>query len=282
MVYRNKSLERGFTILECLGDRPDGMSVAEVSRKTGLHRATTHRILEVLCGLGYAHKSRQGARYFVGFSLARFGLQSMIVARVASVARPILRRIAFELDELVHLGALQGIQAFYCDRIAPPGAMRLDIHVGDFQDAHATSIGKCLLAYRDVREVEGYYKGATLRAYTKRTITGTPTLIKELERVRAQGFAVNNEELMIGVRSIAAGLVNPAGRATCAISVTGPVTRLTDDRVPVIGRFMRQTAETIVEELTAPSAPVAQHTDGRPSHPDHSGLRRSKGETATA
>jgi DNA-binding IclR family transcriptional regulator len=249
--YSNQSLERGFAILEYLGASTKGRGIAEVSRATGLHRATAHRLLEVLCGLGYVYKSPDDRKYWVGYRLHTFGHRSSMIARITHHARPFLRTLAHELDETVHLGALEGTQAFFCDRIATGRSLRMDIRVGDYFDAHATAIGKALLALRDPGEVRDAYRHAPPRAHTGRTITSVETLLRDLAAARKAGYAVADEELMPGVRSVAAALINPRGRAACAISVSGPKARLADDRLSRVAARLRETATAITDRMLA-------------------------------
>lgn len=250
-VYRNQSLERGFSILEYLGASTRGRSVSEVARQTGLHRATAHRLLEVLCGLGYAYKNPDDHKYWVGYQLHTFGHWSSMIARITHHARPFLRTLAFELDETVHIGALDGTQAFFCDRIATERSLRMDIQVGDYFDAHATAIGKALLAVRDSRAVRDSYKHAPLRAHTRRTITDVAALMRELAAIRKTGYALADEELMANVRSIAVPLINPHGRAACAISVSGPKARFGDDTLGRYAARLQATVKAITDRIAA-------------------------------
>ncbi|CAN0433117.1 unnamed protein product, partial [Discosporangium mesarthrocarpum] len=230
-VYRNQSLERGFSILEYLGASTRGRSVSEVARHTGLHRATAHRLLEVLGGLGYVYKNQDDHKYWVGYQLHLFGHWPRMIARITHHARPFLQALAHEIDETVHIGALDGIQAYVCDRITTPRSLRVDIPVGEYVDAHAVAIGKALLSLRDPETVAANYRNAPLRVHTRRTITDATALQRELAAVRKRGYAVADEELKVGLRSLAVPLLNPQGRAACAISVSGPKTRLTDQRL---------------------------------------------------
>jgi DNA-binding IclR family transcriptional regulator len=254
-LYRNQSLERGFSILEYLGASTRGRAVSEVARQTGLHRATAHRLLEVLCGLGYVYKNPDDRKYWVGYQLHTFGHWPRMIARITHHARPFLRALAHEIDETVHIGALDGTQAFICDRITTERSLRTDVPVGDYVDAHAMALGKALLALRDPETVRGSYRNAPLRAHTKRTVTDIETLMRELAATRKRGYALADEELMPNVRSVAAALVNPQGRAACAISISGPKTRLTDDRLPRYAARLQATAKAIVERMIAGEQP---------------------------
>lgn len=253
-VYRNQSLERGFGILEYLGASTTGQSVSQVAQATALHRATAHRLLEVLCRLGYAYKG-DDHRYWVGFHLHRFGHKPSMLARITHHAHPFLVTLAHEVDETVNLGALEGIQAFIADRVTTERSLRLDVQVGDYFDAHATSIGKALLSLHRPEEVRSIYERAPLRAHTGNTAKTVAGLLRELASVRKRGYAVNDEEMELGVRSIAVPMLNSENRAVCAIAVTGPKARLTDDRMDRLSAKIKETSARIVDQLVVNPSP---------------------------
>lgn len=250
-LYKNQSLERGFQILEYLDSSPSGRAVSEVARATGLHRATAHRLLEVLCSLGYAYKA-DDRRYWIGYAMHVFGHPASVVARMSHHAHPYLVKLAHEVNETVNLGFLDGIQAVVVDRVSTERSHRSDVQVGGYFDAHATSLGKALLSMRTPEAVQANYKATRMNAYTGSTITDLPGLMRELAEIRKVGFAINKEERSPGIRSVAVPLINPHGRAMFAISVTGPRARLDDARIPRIGARLIEVARTITAQLTQP------------------------------
>ncbi len=260
-VYKNQSLERGFAILEYLGTSTTGRSVSDVARATKLHRATAHRLLEVLCALGYAYKA-EDRRYWVGYSMHVFGHRANMVARITHHANPYLVKLAHEVDETVNLGFLEGIQAFVADRVTTDQAHRSDVQIGGYFDAHATSLGKALLSTRTPEDVQASYKATRLNAYTGTTITDLKGLMRELAEIRQRGYAVNYEERSPGIRSVAVPVINPHGRAACAISITGPRARLDDVRIPRIGARLQEVASDIIEQLTAQGVDPSPNRSG--------------------
>ena len=248
-TYQNRSLERAFSILECLGATERGLTVVEIASQTKLHRATVHRLLMVLNQLGYVYKDRVTREYWAGFHLHSFGHRTSMIARLTHHARPFLVTLANEVDESVHLGALEGIQSLVCERIGTARSVRLDRQPGEYLDAHATAVGKALLSLRPEEELRRAYREATMRAHTGRTITNVEGLLRELRQTKARGYAVNDEEYRMGVRSVAAPVLNPAGRALAAIAITGPKARLTDTILPKLGQRAIETARALVGRL---------------------------------
>lgn len=252
-TYKNQSLERGFQILEYLGGSTKGRAVSDVARATGLHRATAHRLLEVLCGMGYAYKG-DNRRYWIGYNMHLFGYRSNMVARITHHAHPYLVTLAHDVDETVNLGFLEGIQVFIADRVTTDRAHRSEVQIGTYFDAHATSLGKALLSVRPANEVRANYKFTRLSAYTGKTITDVDALLRELTTIKKRGYSINDEEGSPGIRSVAAPILNPHGRAACALAVTGPRARLDDSRIERIGMQLQNVASEIVTRVATQGA----------------------------
>ncbi|MBT3810901.1 MAG: IclR family transcriptional regulator [Rhodospirillaceae bacterium] len=247
-TYKNQSLERGFQILEYLGDSTKGRAVSEVARATGLHRATAHRLLEVLCGMGYAYKA-EDRRYWIGYNAQLFGNRSNMVARITHHAHPFLVTLAHEVDETVALGFLEGIQVFIADRVSTDRAHRSAVQIGTYFDAHSTSLGKALLSVRPINEVRASYKNTRLSAYTGKTITDVDSLLRDLSKIKKRGYSISDEEGSPGIRSVSAPVLNLDGRAACSLAVSGPRARLDDSKIERVGVRLQNVASEIVAQV---------------------------------
>jgi IclR family KDG regulon transcriptional repressor len=239
--YDNRSLTRGFKILECLAEAGEPLAAAEVSRRTGLHRATVHRILTVLVELGYVHKNQHQTLYTTGFYLHTFGYVGNIIARIRYHSARFLKNLSAATGETVHLAALEGTRIVYCDKVERD-SRTLPTRIGMRRDAHATALGKVLLASLSPDEVSRRYENQVLARHARRTITNFAQLLQSLTTVGERGYALEDEEYENGMRSVAAAIVNPAGRATCAVSVDAPVHRLTGK---ALTRTIRQVTNTV-------------------------------------
>jgi DNA-binding IclR family transcriptional regulator len=247
--YGNRSLLRGVKILECLGDAGAPLSAAEVARRTGLHRATVHRLLHVLAQLGYVHKDAEEASYTTGFYLHTFGRTPNVIATLVRHARSFLERLANRTGQNVCLGALEGIQMVYCDKVSIVPDIGIITHAGLRLDAHATSIGKALLAFRPDAEIRQIYEHHRLSLHTPRTLRSVPLLIRALAEVRRLGYAVERDEYVVGRRSVASAIINPYGRATCAVAVEGPATVLDDLALASLGKRVTGLAREIADRV---------------------------------
>jgi DNA-binding IclR family transcriptional regulator len=253
--YGNQSLARGIKILECLGDAGAPLSAAEVARRTGLHRATVHRLLNVLADLGYAHKDAEHASYTTGFYLHTFGRTPNVIASLVRHARPFLERLARATGQNVCLGALEGIQMIYCDKVGVAQDIGIAVQTGLHLDAHATAIGKALLAIRPEAEVQLIYEHHRLSVHTPKTLRTVQSLLRALAEVRQRGYSIERDEYVVGRRSVAAAIVNPYGRATCAIAIEGPASVLDDDALPSFATRVATVAGDIADHVVRSDRP---------------------------
>lgn len=248
-IYDIRTLSRSFKILECLAEAGKPLPAADVSRRVGLHRATAHRILVVLVQLGYVHKNEKDSTYTTGYYLHTFGYTGNIVARITHHSKQFLRDLSANTGETVHLGALEGTSMVFCDQAAGFDGAGTIKTMGMRRDAHATAIGKALLAFQPIEDVRLRYDGRLLPRHTRRTITSIDQLLRSLREIHDRGYAVDDEESESGLRSVAAAIINPAGRATCAIAMAVPMRRLTNDKLPTVVEHVRKTAIAIVDYI---------------------------------
>jgi IclR family acetate operon transcriptional repressor len=232
MAYsRNHSLAKAFSILEVLNGAHGGLTASEVAAQAGLPVTTTHRFLQNLAQLGYVALDPDCKRYDVGFSLTLFGNRRLIIRRIANRSEPFLCELTSQTGLAAYLGSLEGPHAVVEQRALPPRASKGAHAIGTRLDAHAHSIGKVLLALIPGRELLRIYEVERLRVHTGHTIARRDLLLREITAIAADGYAVDNEELNPGVRSLACALLNPKGRAMCAIALEGPRHRLGPDRL---------------------------------------------------
>lgn len=251
--YDSRSLSRGFKILECLGDAGESLPVTEVARRTGLHRATVHRTLTVLLQLGYVHKDPDDLLYTTGFYLHTFGHLDNIIASIKRHSRRFLEQLFAETGLTVTLGALEGEMVVICDIVGHQAelAMRTRAHqsIDARIDAHATALGKVLMAYRSQEEIRHRYENRVLHGQAKQTIRSSEKLLQFLPGIRQAGYALEDSERADGIRAVAAAIVNPANRATCAVGVEGPARLLNDQALPHIIDRVTNTARAIADYI---------------------------------
>ena len=247
--YRNQSAERSFAILECVGAAENPIPLAAVARQTALNRATTYRLLAVLTRMGWIHKDEADGTYTLGYKVFALGRRQSQLETITHHAQPFIRRLAWDLGETVHLAALEGPQVVYCDKVEPPEGHAVSTAVGMRLDAHATGVGKAVLAWLDPDEVRQLYRQHPPHAHTGRTITNVDALLQELAAIRLQGYAMDEGEMIPGLTCVAAPIMNSIGRAVVAVSVSGPASRMDRARVTRLAGRVTATAAEISDYI---------------------------------
>jgi len=246
-----QSLERAFAILEQVATHPDGLSLAELSKRVGLHNSTTFHLVRTMVQLGYARQSPETKRYHVGRMLFTLAAGSLNEVELVGVAMPILEDLARDTGESGHLAIRSGNEVVVVARSAGPGAFQLVDRGGGIRPGHATALGKVLLASLPRDRFEHYLNTARLAALTPKTITDPAALRTEIEAVRQGGVGYDDGEFNAEVRCVAAPARDFTGRVIGAIGVSGPVWRMTLQRMPAVSARVAAAAEQLSTALGA-------------------------------
>ncbi|MGH9405509.1 MAG: IclR family transcriptional regulator [Terriglobia bacterium] len=235
-------------LFDALQHNPTGMNLKQISEYAGLNKSTAYRFLAHLEREGYLVRDERGI-YMLGmrlFDLASVSNHQSILRRVA---QPVLRNLLSATGETVNLGVLNGSTVVYVDVLESPHEFRLVSRVGMHRPFYGTALGKAFAAFLPAERQEELLKNIQLQASTPHTLTTIAQLRKELARIRERRFAVDNEETFLGARCIAAPILNSAGEAEAAISVSGPTSRITQEEIPVIAAALREAVQAISTRL---------------------------------
>lgn len=251
-------------------DGPGRLTLAQIVRRTGLPRSSAHRMLERLVQLRWLRRS--GRDYELGMRLVELGALAVHQDRLVRAATPLLGELHRATGLVVHLAVVDGSDVVYLEKIGDRMISAIPTRVGCRQPAHCTALGKAILAYGDKDAA------VDLRARkTKYSISSSATLAVELAKVRAHGFAFEREESLLGFGCVAAPVGDP-GEAVAAVSVCGPMNRMTFDHR--LAAPVRMTAMGIwrnVENGPRRVAPALQPLrpllPGRPTPPSRPALQ---------
>ena len=243
-----RAVERALQILGCFDEKHPERGVSEIAQAVGLHKATTHRIVTTLVSYGYLQRADDGQRYRLGMALASLGFLVLRRTDVRREAMPIMTELASRLDETCDLSVYNRGEVYFVEVVQGSRALTVAAAVGRSLPIHATASGKVILAFVPEAELEAALD-EPLVAHTHRTIMRPAELRRQLEVVRAQGFAVDDEELDLGVRAVSAPVRDRDGNVIGALSVTCPTSRLPLDRIPSIAAEVRQAADAISARL---------------------------------
>lgn len=232
-----ESLARGLQVLRAFSSASPSLSIAEASRVTGLSRAATRRCLHTLQRLGYATAS-SGA-YRLTPQVLALGYSYLASAPLATVAQPILERVSERLHESCSLAVLDHDDILYVARSATRRILSVGLTVGSRLPAYCTSMGRVMLASLPSSELTEYLARVEIVQHTTHTVQNRAALRAELKRVRLQGYALVDQELELGLRSIAVPVKTPDGRVAAAMnsgaqSTSVQVRGLLRDYLPVL------------------------------------------------
>jgi IclR family pca regulon transcriptional regulator len=218
------SLEKGLAVIEAFGPDQARLTLTDVAKRTGITRAAARRYLHTLAKLNYADFD---GRYFtLSPRILRLGYAYLSSSSLAERLQPALEKVSSLTGESSSAAMLDGDDIVYVARSATQRIMSVSLGVGIRLPAYCTSLGRALLAHRSPEELEVYIKRVRLEPRTPKTITRKADLRAALEDVRQRGCAVIDEELELGLRSIAIPLVHPSGAVRIALNVSTQAARV--------------------------------------------------------
>jgi len=247
--YQVQVLDRALGILDLLAGESPELGPSEVSERTGLHKSTVHRLLQVLERHRLIEKIAQNGKYRLGLRLFELGSKAMTQFDLRERAQAYLKRLVLETGETAHICILDGDRMLSIANVESPRTLRTPSTVGHRTPLHCTSVGKALLAFLPESEQNDLINQCELTDYTRRTITKPARLKAELKLIRQRGYAMDDEEVEEGLRCVGAPVMDHSGRVVAAMSIAGPAFRLTDDRIPAVARSVIQAASELSVEL---------------------------------
>lgn len=240
------SLERGLKVMHALGDAPDGLTLTDVAGRIGLTRATARRFLLTLTELGYVRQDRR--LFILTPKVLSLGVSYLSNRPIWQNAEPDMRELSRRVNESCSVAVLDGKEIVYVARVAGKRIMSVNITLGTRLPALATSMGRVLLANLSATGLHAFLAEAEIERFTEHTITDRDALAEEIDKVRTRGYAVLDQELEIGLRSIAVPLRDRAGRAFAGLNISTQAARVS--RETMVSDFlplMRETARRIEE-----------------------------------
>ncbi len=225
MTESVRSFERGLRVIRCFGAQGPELTLAQVARATDLNRATARRLLLTLVHEGYVR--RVGDRFALTPRVLDLGYAYLSSSAVPELALPYLEQLSEDVHEASSVGVLDRADVVYVARVPANRVMTVSIGLGTRFPAYRTSLGRVLLADLSGEEVARLWEDSDRSAPTPRTVTDLDALCGQLALVRTRGYALVDQELEMGVRSVAAPLHDAGGRTVAAINVSTHVSRTT-------------------------------------------------------
>jgi DNA-binding IclR family transcriptional regulator len=246
-----QSIERAAAILRLLSGRSRRLGVVELAGQLGLPKGTVHGILRTLQSVGFVEQDRDSGKYQLGAALLHIGSSYLDANELRTRALNWADALATQSGESVRIGTPHEKQVLIVHHVFRPDDSRQALEVGSLVPAHASALGKALLAHH--RYLLAELRAEPLRSYTAATIVDVDRLEEELDEVSARGWASDIAELFAGVTSIAAPIEDRRGVIAGAIAISGPTERLCvgDSPKPDLVGYVMETARTVSRELGA-------------------------------
>jgi IclR family pca regulon transcriptional regulator len=221
--YYVRALERGMAVLGCFSDEHSHLTLTEVATRTGVSRAAARRFLLTFQDLGYV--GQEDGRFFLTPKILELSMTYLSGLPIRDIAVPHMEQLTAGVGESSSLGVLDGVDAVHIARIATKRLMQSVIIVGSRLPAHASSLGKVMLAWLDEAALEEFFARSDLRPLTQHTVSDPDELRKQLRQIRSQGWALSDQELDLGLLSLGVPILDERGRAIAALNISTSLSR---------------------------------------------------------
>jgi DNA-binding IclR family transcriptional regulator len=247
-----QSIGRAFAIMEEIARNRDGIGLADLSKRVGLHNSTTFHLVRTMVALGYVRQLKDSKRYRIGRPLFALAANALDEIEMMSLATPVLEALSRETGESAHFSVRMDDAVVVLARTSGPGAFQLADRVGVVRPAYCTALGKIMLASLTAEQFESYLERAELTAQTPNTITSPERLRREIAEVRRTGVAIDDGEFDPEARCVALPVRDFTGQVIGALGISGPVWRLSIDTLHKRARVVRAAADKLSAEFGFP------------------------------
>jgi DNA-binding IclR family transcriptional regulator len=241
-------LSKVLKIFDLLQSHPFGLDLKTISAEAAINKSTAYRFLAHLEREGYLMRDDTGS-YMLGMKLLQLGARGNHRTMLDQAAAPVLRELWKATEETVNVGMLDGGQVLYTAVVESPHAFRLVSKIGMRRPLYSTALGKALLAFAPEEERTHLLASLNFQAMTPHTITNLMELKRELVNVRHQGYALDNEENVMGARCIGAPILNARDEAVAALSLSAPITRISTEKIEMFAVAVKDAAAEIATRL---------------------------------
>ena len=244
-----QSIARAFAIAEEVARNREGIGLAELSKRVGLHNSTTFHLVKTMVQLGYVSQLADSRKYRIGRRMFTLAAGALDEIELVNVATPVLEKLTGATGEYSHFAIRSGEQIVVVAKIAGTGIFQMVDRTGAVRPAHATALGKVLLAALSPAQLERYLETCELHPFTAKTIVEREVLLREIEEVRRKGLAFDDGEFDAEARCVAVPVRDFTGRVAGAIGMSGPMWRLSLQALQEKSKCVREAAAALSAEL---------------------------------
>lgn len=244
-----QSLTRGLSILEALAKAEGGLTLTDLVHRVQLPPSTTHRLLATLEKMGYVYQAGDLGLWYVGLQAFAVGTTFLSNRDFVAQSHSYMRRLMEQAGETANLAILDGTEAVFIAQVQCHEMMRTLVKLGSRVPLHASGVGKAIFAALADEQIDAILKVVGLPRITDNTIVAPETMWAALRVIRQRGYSFDDEEHARATRCVAATIYDEHAEPLGAISLAGPVSRLTDERIRQLGPVVARTAEELTRQL---------------------------------
>ncbi len=243
------SVERVLTLFEFLANAQRGFSLSEISQRLSLPKSSVHLLLATLERRRYLQKNPDTGRYRFGVKVLTLNCNLIDRWELREEARPFLEPLVKETNLTAHMAVLEQSEAIIIEKLEPPGFVKIASWIGRRVEVNCTALGKVLVAFLPANEFDRQIKPKAFIKHNHKTITSLSRLKEDLARVRAQCYAIDDEEEELGCRCIGAPIFDSYKRVLASISVSGTTSQIPIEAIPSLAGKVKLTAYSISAHL---------------------------------
>jgi DNA-binding IclR family transcriptional regulator len=240
-----QSIARAFAILEEVARDRDGVALAELSKRVGLHNSTTFHLVKTMVSLGYIRQLKDSKRYRIGRPLFALAASAFDEMEMVSMATPVLHRLSLDTGESAHFAVPMGDAVVVMARTPGPSAFQLTERIGIVRPAYCTALGKVILSALRPDELDRFLQRVELKPLTPKTITDPEIFRREIEEIRRADIAFDDGEFDTEIRCAAIAVRDFTGLVVGALGISGPVWRLSIQSLQARMRNLKESAERL-------------------------------------
>jgi IclR family transcriptional regulator, KDG regulon repressor len=247
-----QSLDRGLQLLEILSYSAEPLGLPELADQLDVDRSTIHRLMATLLQRGFVNQDLVTKKYTIGYKVVELSRRAIDSFSLRVACKPFMKLLVEETHESVNLAVLAGKDAICIDHESSPSPLAVTNDIGSVFHLQATALGKTFLAFLPDEARKELLAGIRFEAYTPRTIINLQALENNLQQIRQQYFALDDEERYIGVRCLAAPIFDYRKKIIAGIGISGPTTRVTLEKVGELSILVKKVAFEISVQMGYP------------------------------
>lgn len=244
----SQSLERGLQALLFLATRKS-IGVTELAEELNVNKSTAYRILETLRKYNMTEQKKVSSKYKLGPAILQLSEQLYKNLNIISIAKPYMLKLVEESGESVHLCILSNDSAVVIEQIMTSSRLSVNAKIGNSEPLHSSSVGKCLLSFSNPDTRKQIINRMNMERYNERTITDKELLVQELDKIRNQGYAIDDREITEEIRCLAVPVFNHKAEAIYSLGCSGPASRMTKIKMEKLIALLMRAGELISEQL---------------------------------